>query len=55
MTEVISRVLIRRPETDEAVATVMRLRAFAFEALRGDYGGSVSATTSTSASGERPA
>lgn len=38
MTDVISRVLIRCPETGETVGTVMRLRPSAFEALRGEYG-----------------
>jgi hypothetical protein len=38
MTDVVSRVMIRCPETGEAVDTVWRLRPAAFEALRGEYG-----------------
>ncbi|MBV9996246.1 MAG: hypothetical protein JO127_13650 [Caulobacteraceae bacterium] len=38
MTDIIGRVVIRCPETGETVATVLRLRPSAFEALRGEYG-----------------
>jgi hypothetical protein len=37
-TDVVSRVLIRCPETGEAVDTVLRLRPAAFEALHGEHG-----------------
>ena len=38
MTDVVSRVLIRCPETGEAVDTILMLRPAAFEALRGEHG-----------------
>jgi hypothetical protein len=38
MTEAISRVLIRCPETGASVETILRLRPSAFEALSGEYG-----------------
>jgi len=37
MTDVISRVLIKCPETGDSVETVLRLRGAAFEALKGEY------------------
>jgi len=37
MSDVISQILIRCPNTDEPVETVLRLRPSAFEALKGDY------------------
>lgn len=37
MSDSISRVLIRCPQTGEAVETVIRLKPSAFEALRGRY------------------
>ncbi|HUO12613.1 MAG TPA: hypothetical protein VMU37_07645 [Caulobacteraceae bacterium] len=37
MTDTVSRVLIRCPETGETVGTVLRLRPSAFEAMRGEY------------------
>jgi hypothetical protein len=38
MTDSVSRVLVRCPETGEAVGTVLRLRPSAFEALSGEHG-----------------
>ncbi len=37
MTDVISRILIRCPQTSEPVETVLRLRPSAFESLKGQY------------------
>ena len=37
MSDAIGRVLVRCPETGEAVETVLRLRPSAFEGLRGAY------------------
>jgi hypothetical protein len=37
MSDIISRVLIRCPETGETVGTILRLRPSAFETLRGEY------------------
>jgi hypothetical protein len=37
MTDTISRVLIRCPETGVSVETVLRLRPSAFETLRGEH------------------
>jgi hypothetical protein len=37
-TDVVSRVLIRCPETGQAVDAVLRLRPAAFDALQGEHG-----------------